>query len=142
METTMYLAIARQAVLRREMDAVANNLANAGTTGYNADVDLRYLWMRQKRLQGSHFANTEQSAEFNRMVDSGAIDPALSRTFPLAEIGEALGMMDFETAAKVSGARFVFLKGQLARLEREVAALRAFRDAVENAAFVAAREAA
>ncbi len=34
------------------------------------------------------------------------------------EIGEALGMMDFETAAKVSGARFVFLKGQLARLER------------------------
>jgi crotonyl-CoA carboxylase/reductase len=34
----------------------------AGTTGYNADVDLRYLWMRQKRLQGSHFANTEQSS--------------------------------------------------------------------------------
>ena len=34
------------------------------------------------------------------------------------EIGEALGMMDFESAAKVSGARFVFLKGQLARLER------------------------
>jgi seryl-tRNA synthetase len=37
------------------------------------------------------------------------------------EIGEALGMMDFETAAKVSGARFVFLKGQLARLERALA---------------------
>jgi seryl-tRNA synthetase len=34
------------------------------------------------------------------------------------EIGEALGLMDFEAAAKVSGARFVFLKGQLARLER------------------------
>ncbi len=34
------------------------------------------------------------------------------------EIGEALGMMDFESAAKVSGARFVFLKGPLARLER------------------------
>ncbi len=37
------------------------------------------------------------------------------------EIGEALGMMDFESAAKVSGARFVFLKGQLARLERALA---------------------
>lgn len=36
------------------------------------------------------------------------------------EIGEALGMMDFETAGKVSGARFVFLKGQLARLERAI----------------------
>jgi len=34
------------------------------------------------------------------------------------EIGEALGMMDFERAAKISGSRFVFLKGQLARLER------------------------
>ncbi|MGP0091319.1 MAG: serine--tRNA ligase [Xanthobacteraceae bacterium] len=34
------------------------------------------------------------------------------------ELGEALGLMDFETAAKLSGARFVVLKGQLARLER------------------------
>lgn len=34
------------------------------------------------------------------------------------EIGEALGMMDFERAARLSGARFTVLKGQLARLER------------------------
>jgi seryl-tRNA synthetase len=34
------------------------------------------------------------------------------------EIGEALGMMDFERAAKLSGSRFTVLKGQLARLER------------------------
>ena len=34
------------------------------------------------------------------------------------EIGEALGMMDFERAAKLSGSRFTILKGQLARLER------------------------
>ncbi|MGO4869298.1 MAG: serine--tRNA ligase [Roseiarcus sp.] len=34
------------------------------------------------------------------------------------EIGEALGMMDFDAAAKLSGARFVVLKGPLARLER------------------------
>jgi seryl-tRNA synthetase len=34
------------------------------------------------------------------------------------EIGEAMGFMDFETAAKLSGARFVVLRGQLARLER------------------------
>jgi len=38
------------------------------------------------------------------------------------EIGEALGLMDFETAAKLSGARFVVLKGALARLERAIAA--------------------
>jgi seryl-tRNA synthetase len=34
------------------------------------------------------------------------------------EIGEALGLMDFDTATKLSGARFVVLKGALARLER------------------------
>jgi seryl-tRNA synthetase len=34
------------------------------------------------------------------------------------EIGEALGLMDFEAAAKISGARFVVLKGALARMER------------------------
>ena len=37
------------------------------------------------------------------------------------EIGEALRLMDFESAAKVSGARFVYLKGPLARLERALA---------------------
>jgi seryl-tRNA synthetase len=37
------------------------------------------------------------------------------------ELGEALGLMDFETAAKLSGARFVVLKGTLARLERALA---------------------
>jgi seryl-tRNA synthetase len=34
------------------------------------------------------------------------------------ELGEACGLMDFESAAKLSGSRFVVLKGQLARLER------------------------
>ena len=37
------------------------------------------------------------------------------------EIGEALGMMDFETAAKLSGSRFVMLKSGIARLERALA---------------------
>jgi seryl-tRNA synthetase len=39
------------------------------------------------------------------------------------DIGEALGLMDFETAAKISGARFVVNRGALARLERALAAL-------------------
>ena len=37
------------------------------------------------------------------------------------ELGEALGLMDFETAAKLSGSRFVVLKGALARMERALA---------------------
>jgi crotonyl-CoA carboxylase/reductase len=59
----------------------------AGHTGYNATIDLRYLWMRQKRLQGSHFANDEQSYAFNQLVIDGKIDPCLGKTFKFEEIG-------------------------------------------------------
>jgi crotonyl-CoA carboxylase/reductase len=37
--------------------------------------------MRQKRLQGSHFANGEQSAGLNSMVIEGLVDPCLSKSF-------------------------------------------------------------
>lgn len=60
----------------------------AGTTGYNAVVDLRYLWMRQKRFQGSHFANDEQSYAFNQLVIEGKIDPCLAKTYRFEEIPE------------------------------------------------------
>jgi crotonyl-CoA carboxylase/reductase len=59
----------------------------AGTTGFNATVDLRYLWMRQKRLQGSHFANDENCKGFNDLVINKQIDPVLSRTFKFEETG-------------------------------------------------------
>ena len=65
----------------------------AGTSGYNADVDLRYLWMRQKRLQGSHFANIEQCRELNNLVANGAVDPVLADTFSFEEIGRAHQML-------------------------------------------------
>ncbi len=58
----------------------------AGTTGYNADVDLRYLWMRQKRLQGSHFANDDDAYAFNELVVDGKIDPCLGDVFTFDEI--------------------------------------------------------
>jgi seryl-tRNA synthetase len=65
-------------------------------------------------------------------ADEGANVPMPERAFGKApginaprqhfEIGEALGQMDFERAAKVSGARFVYLKGDLAKLERAIGA--------------------
>jgi seryl-tRNA synthetase len=48
--------------------------------------------------------------------------PGINQPKQHFEIGEALGGMDFERAAKVSGARFVYLKGDLARLERALGA--------------------
>ncbi|TMB16128.1 MAG: crotonyl-CoA carboxylase/reductase, partial [Deltaproteobacteria bacterium] len=58
----------------------------AGTSGYNAVADLRYLWMRQKRFQGSHFANDEQAKALNDLVAAGKVDPCLSETFTFAQI--------------------------------------------------------
>jgi seryl-tRNA synthetase len=48
--------------------------------------------------------------------------PAIANPKEHFDLGEALGMMDFEAAAKMSGARFVVLRGALARLERALAA--------------------
>jgi crotonyl-CoA carboxylase/reductase len=65
----------------------------AGTTGYNATVDLRYLWMRQKRLQGSHFANDVQSNQMNELALAGLLDPCMSQAFTYDEIPLAHDLM-------------------------------------------------
>jgi crotonyl-CoA carboxylase/reductase len=65
----------------------------AGTTGYNATVDLRYLWMRQKRLQGSHFANDDQAYAMNHLATSGKLDPCMSRAFTFDELPTAHQLM-------------------------------------------------
>ncbi|HMR08028.1 MAG TPA: crotonyl-CoA carboxylase/reductase [Polyangiaceae bacterium] len=59
----------------------------AGTTGYNATLDLRYHWMRQKRFQGSHFANDDQARGINDLVIAGEVDPCLSQTFSFEQTG-------------------------------------------------------
>jgi crotonyl-CoA carboxylase/reductase len=61
----------------------------AGTTGYNADVDLRYLWTRQKRLQGSHFANAFEARAANQLVIDGKIDPCLTAVYEFDQVGQA-----------------------------------------------------
>lgn len=54
----------------------------------------------------------------NVLVREWGERPAIADPKEHWEIGERLGLMDFETAAKLSGARFVVLRGKLARLER------------------------
>ena len=61
----------------------------AGTTGYNITFDARYVWMHQKRVQGSHFAHLKQAAAANRLVMQRRIDPVLSETFPWERLPEA-----------------------------------------------------
>ena len=61
----------------------------AGTSGYNLTFDARFVWMRQKRIQGSHFANLLQAAQANQLVIERRIDPRMSEVFPWAEIPRA-----------------------------------------------------
>ena len=60
----------------------------------------------------------EANVEIRRVGDRPAFDFEPKQHF---DLGEALGEMDFETAASLSGARFVMLSGRLARLERALA---------------------
>ena len=65
----------------------------AGTTGFNATMDLRYTWMRQKRFQGSHFANDDNCRDLNNLVIQKKVDPALSKTFTFDETGHCHQLM-------------------------------------------------
>ena len=58
----------------------------AGTTGYNITFDARFVWMRQKRIQGSHFANLLQAAQANQLVIERRIDPCMSEVFSWEDI--------------------------------------------------------
>jgi crotonyl-CoA carboxylase/reductase len=65
----------------------------AGTTGYNLDFDVRYLWMRQKEIIGSHFANAYECTKANELMDQGVIRPVLWRTMPFEGVAEAHQLM-------------------------------------------------
>ncbi len=100
----------------------------AGTTGYKLTLDARYLWMHQKRVQGSHFANLMQASQANKLVLERRIDPCMSEVFPWYDIPKAHmrmwrnehrpgnmavlvnaphgGLRTFEDAIEVSRARF------------------------------------
>jgi crotonyl-CoA reductase len=61
----------------------------ASTSGYMHQYDNRYLWMNLKNIVGSHFANYRESWEANRLIAKAMIHPTLSRTYPMAEVGQA-----------------------------------------------------
>jgi len=61
----------------------------AGTTGYNLTFDARFVWMRQKRIQGSHFANLKQASQANQLVIERRVDPCMSEVFPWEDIPRA-----------------------------------------------------
>ncbi len=61
----------------------------AGTSGFNLTFDARYVWMRQKRIQGSHFAHLKQAAAANQFVLDRRVDPCMGEVFSWENIPQA-----------------------------------------------------
>jgi crotonyl-CoA reductase len=81
------------------------------STGYRHEYDNRRLWMRLKRVIGSHAANWHEAWEVNRLIEHGRIIPALSKVYGLDQVGEA--------AREVQLNRHVGKVGVLCLAERE-----------------------
>jgi crotonyl-CoA carboxylase/reductase len=61
----------------------------AGTSGFNLTLDARYLWMHQKRIQGSHFAHLQQASAANQLMLEERLDPCMSEVFAWKDIPDA-----------------------------------------------------
>ncbi|EHN11380.1 Crotonyl-CoA carboxylase/reductase ethylmalonyl-CoA producing [Patulibacter medicamentivorans] len=59
------------------------------TSGYNLDFDVRYLWMKQKEIIGSHFANAWEATRANALITEGKIKPVLWKTLEFDQVAEA-----------------------------------------------------
>jgi crotonyl-CoA carboxylase/reductase len=59
------------------------------TSGYNVDFDVRYLWMRQKQIIGSHFANAWEATKANELIEQFKIRPVLWQTMGFEKVAEA-----------------------------------------------------
>lgn len=57
----------------------------ASTSGYDHYFDNRYLWMRLKKIIGSHFANYREAWRANELIRRGHINPTLSKTYSLTD---------------------------------------------------------
>lgn len=59
------------------------------STGFWHEYDNRHLWMKLKRIIGSHGATWCEAWDANRIIDQGRVVPALSQVFPLEQVGQA-----------------------------------------------------
>jgi crotonyl-CoA carboxylase/reductase len=63
------------------------------TSGFNLEFDVRYLWMRQKQILGSHFANAYQAERANELVMTGKVRPVLDQVFDFVDTPKAHQLM-------------------------------------------------
>ncbi len=63
------------------------------TSGYQLDFDVRYLWMKQKQIIGSHFANAYECMRANQLMAEGKVRPVLSETMGFDGVPHAHQLM-------------------------------------------------
>ncbi len=63
------------------------------TSGFNLEFDVRYLWMRQKQIIGSHFANAYQCERANQLIIDGRIKTVVDDVFAFEETPRAHSLM-------------------------------------------------
>ncbi len=105
--------------LKAEVEALKGEIAEAGEAETAKGAELRDLLAGLKNLAAADVPDGEDenhNVEVLKWGDPRTTGPAKDH----ADLGEALGLLDFEAAAKMSGSRFAVLKGQLARLERAI----------------------
>jgi len=108
----------RAEALKAEVSDIKARMQQAEEASRTADQKLNDMLMRLPNLPLAEVPVGSDDAD-NREERKVGEKPVWNHK-PLEhfEIGENLGWLDFETAAKLSGARFTVVKGQLARLER------------------------
>jgi len=105
--------------LKAEVESLKGEITGQGEIETARARDLRDLLAAQKNLAADDVPDGEDEAgnvEVSTWGEPRRTSPARDH----ADLGEALGLLDFEAAAKMSGARFAVLKGGLARLERAI----------------------
>ncbi|MFJ6024595.1 serine--tRNA ligase [Brevundimonas sp. NPDC092305] len=105
--------------LKAEVEALKADIAAAEKVEAEVGKELRDLLAAQKNIAADDVPEGEDetgNVETGRWGAPREGGPAKDH----ADLGEALGLLDFEAAARMSGARFAVLKGGLARLERAV----------------------
>ena len=65
----------------------------AASSGYDAEVDLRYLWMEVKTVIGSHFANYSEAQDASNLVASGQIVPKIYGIYEISKLGQLMDEM-------------------------------------------------
>jgi seryl-tRNA synthetase len=105
--------------LKAEVEALKAEIAEAGEAEAAKGAELRDLLAGLKNLAAADVPDGEDendNVEVLKWGEPRTTGPAKDH----ADLGEALGLLDFEAAARMSGSRFAVLKGQLARLERAI----------------------